>query len=47
LMIFGSALWGDISPLTLKAALRGSIRLRDLLASIIVKDGKPYEWRSE
>ena len=47
LMIFGSALWGHVSPLTLKAALRGSIRLRDLLASITVKDGKPYEWRSE
>lgn len=47
LMIFGSALWGHVSPLTLKAALRGSIRMRDLLASITVKDGKPYEWRSE
>jgi len=47
LMIFVSALWGHVSPLTLKAALRGSIRLRDLLASITVKDGKPYEWRSE
>lgn len=47
LMIFGSALWGHVSPLTLKAALRGSIRIRDLLASITVKDGKPYEWRSE
>ena len=46
-MIFTSALWGHISPLTLKAALRGSIRVRDLLASIAVKDGKPYEWRSE
>jgi glycosyltransferase involved in cell wall biosynthesis len=47
LMIFGSALWAHLSPLTLKVALRGSIRVRDLLASITVKDGKPYEWRSE
>ena len=47
LMIFGSALWGHVSPLSLKVFLRGSIRLRDLLASTIVKDGKPYEWRSE
>jgi cellulose synthase/poly-beta-1,6-N-acetylglucosamine synthase-like glycosyltransferase len=47
LMIFASALWGDVSPLTLKAVLRGSIRVRDLLASITVKDGKAYEWRSE
>ena len=47
LMIFTSALWGHLSPLTLKLFLRGSIRARDLLASTIVKDGKPYEWRSE
>jgi glycosyltransferase involved in cell wall biosynthesis len=47
LMILGSALWGDVSPITLKLFLRGSIRVRDLLASITVKDGKPYEWRSE
>ena len=47
LLIFTSALWGHVSPLTLKAFLRGSIRVRDLLASTIVKDGKPYEWRSE
>jgi len=47
LMIFVSALWGHVSPLSLKAFLRGSIRARDLLASITVKDGKPYEWRSE
>jgi glycosyltransferase involved in cell wall biosynthesis len=47
LMIFTSALWGHVSPLTLKFFLRGSIRARDLLASTIVKDGKPYEWRSE
>ncbi|HJT67137.1 MAG TPA: glycosyltransferase family A protein [Pyrinomonadaceae bacterium] len=47
LMILGSALWGHVSPITLKLFLRGSIRVRDLLASITVKDGKPYEWRSE
>jgi hypothetical protein len=46
-MIFASALWGYVSPLTLKLFLRGSIRARDLLASIKIKDGKPYEWRSE
>ena len=45
--ILALALWGHVSPLTLKAALRGSIRVRDLFASITVKDGKPYEWRSE
>jgi glycosyltransferase involved in cell wall biosynthesis len=47
LMIFTSALWGHVSPLSLKFFLRGSIKFRDLLASTIVKDGKPYEWRSE
>jgi len=47
LMIFTSALWGHVSPRSLKIFLRGSIRVRDLLASTIVKDGKPYEWRSE
>jgi len=47
LMILVSALWGHVSPLTLKVFLRGSIKVRDLLASITVKDGKPYEWRSE
>jgi glycosyltransferase involved in cell wall biosynthesis len=47
LMILASALWAHVSPLTLKVVLRGSIRVRDLLASITVKDGKPYEWRSE
>lgn len=46
-MIFASALWGHVSPATLKLFLRGSIRARDVLASIKVKDGKPYEWRSE
>ena len=47
LMIFASALWGHLSPSSLKVFLRGSIRVRDLLASLTVKDGKPYEWRSE
>jgi glycosyltransferase involved in cell wall biosynthesis len=47
LMIFFSALWGHVSPTTLKLFLRGLIRVRDLLASITVKDGRPYEWRSE
>jgi glycosyltransferase involved in cell wall biosynthesis len=47
LMIFTSALWGHVSPWSLKLFLRGSIKARDLLASTMVKDGKPYEWRSE
>jgi glycosyltransferase involved in cell wall biosynthesis len=47
LMILASALWGHVSPGSLKAFLRGSIKFRDALASITVRDGKPYEWRSE
>lgn len=47
LMIFISAAWGQISPSTLRAFLRSSIHARDLLASLRVKDGKPYEWRLE
>jgi glycosyltransferase involved in cell wall biosynthesis len=45
LMILVSAIWGHVSPPTLRVFLRSSIRARDLLASIRVKDGRPYEWR--
>lgn len=47
LMILVSAIWGHASPSTLRAFMRSSIRARDLLACIRVKDGRPYEWRSE
>lgn len=47
LLIFASAVWSQVSPLTLKVVMRGSIKVRDLVASITVKDGKPYEWHSE
>jgi len=47
LMILASALWGHINPPTLRAFLRLSIHTRDLLAGVRVKDGRPYEWRSE
>jgi glycosyltransferase involved in cell wall biosynthesis len=47
LMILASAIWGHVSPPTLRAFLRSSIRARDLLASVRVKDGRPCEWRSE
>ena len=45
LMILVSAAWGHVSPPTLRVFLRSSIRARDLLASVRVKDGRPYEWR--
>jgi glycosyltransferase involved in cell wall biosynthesis len=45
LMILISAIWGHISPSSLRVFLRASIRARDLLASVRVKDGRPYEWR--
>ncbi len=47
LMILVSAVWGQLSPSTLRVFLRSSIRARDLLASVKVKDGRPYEWRLE
>jgi glycosyltransferase involved in cell wall biosynthesis len=45
LMILASAIWGHVSPPTLRVFLRSSIRARDLLAGVRVKDGRPYEWR--
>jgi GT2 family glycosyltransferase len=47
LMIMASAIWGHVSPPTLRLFLHTLIRARDLLASVRVKDGRPYEWRSE
>ena len=47
LMMLASAILGHISPTTLRIFMRSSIRARDLLAGLRVKDGKPYEWRLE
>jgi glycosyltransferase involved in cell wall biosynthesis len=47
MLILASAVWGHLNPRTLRLFLRLSIRARDLLASVRVKDGRPYEWRSE
>jgi GT2 family glycosyltransferase len=47
LMMLASAIFGHISPTTLRIFMRSSIRARDLLAGLRVKDGKPYEWRLE
>jgi hypothetical protein len=47
LMILTSAVCGELSPSTLRAFLRSSIRVRDLLAGLLVKDGRAYEWRLE
>lgn len=38
------ALWGRISPSTLRACLRALVRLRDRSASKQFVDGRPYEW---
>lgn len=46
-MILVSAIWGHISPPTLRGFLRLSIRARDALAGLKIKDGRPYEWRLE
>lgn len=47
LMILASALWGHLSPPTLRVFLRSSIRARDLLAGLRIKDGEVYDWRLE
>jgi glycosyltransferase involved in cell wall biosynthesis len=46
LMILASAIWGHTSPSTLRGFMRSSIRARDLLASVRVRDGRACEWRS-
>ncbi len=47
LIALASAAWGSISPVSLRLFLRSFIRSRDLIASLRVKDGRPYEWRLE
>jgi glycosyltransferase involved in cell wall biosynthesis len=39
------AVWGHVSPRSLRLSLRSFIRARDLLAGWRVKDGSPCEWR--
>lgn len=46
LSVLVPAIWGHVSPPTLRAFLRMSIRARDRVAGLRVKDGRPYEWRS-
>lgn len=41
------ALWGSVSPSTLRGSLRGFLRARDFVAGRRVKDGRLYEWRAE
>jgi hypothetical protein len=38
------ALWGSISPSTLRACLRAVVRLRDRSAAQHFRDGSAYEW---
>jgi glycosyltransferase involved in cell wall biosynthesis len=40
------ASWGAVHPASLRGALRGVIRTRDLIAGAWAKDGQPYSWRS-
>jgi hypothetical protein len=41
------AVWGDLSPSSLRLALRCLIYARDLTAGARLKDGRPHEWRFE
>jgi hypothetical protein len=39
------ALWGEVSPRSLRRSLRAVVRLRDALASVRIRDGTAVEWR--
>jgi glycosyltransferase involved in cell wall biosynthesis len=41
------ASWGGLSPASLRYFFRSIIRARDLLVSLHIKEGRPYEWRFE
>jgi glycosyltransferase involved in cell wall biosynthesis len=41
------AAWGEISPRTLRLALRGVLTVRDRAAGLLLKEGQPYEWPGE
>ena len=41
------ASWGEVNPASLRAALRALIRTRDFLASAMLRNGRPCEWRFE
>ena len=45
LVALASASLGSLSPGTLRFVLRSLIQVRDRLAGLRVKDGRPYEWR--
>lgn len=45
MLAIGSALVGRVSPRALRFALRSFIRARDLIATITVREGRPYDWR--
>jgi hypothetical protein len=47
LIALASASLGSLSPATLRFFLRSLIHVRDRLAGLRVKDGRPYEWRSK
>ncbi len=45
LTAIATSAWGDVSPTTLRAALRALIWARDYLAGIVIQNGRPHEWR--
>jgi len=45
LLALSSATLGSISPAALRFLLRSLIRGRDMMAGLVVKDGRPYQWR--
>ena len=45
LVIWGA--WARTSPRTLRLLMRSSVRIRDFLAGLLIKEGRAYEWRFE
>jgi glycosyltransferase involved in cell wall biosynthesis len=45
LMIVTWASWGDLHAPSLRALMKLTVRIRDLLAGAFVRDGRFYEWR--
>jgi glycosyltransferase involved in cell wall biosynthesis len=46
-LLLAWAAWAQLSPSTLRWALRSLTYARDGLSGLVVRDGTPYEWRSD
>jgi glycosyltransferase involved in cell wall biosynthesis len=47
LAVLAWAGWGELSPGSLRFCVRAISTLRDRVCGLLIKDGRPYEWRFE